>query len=710
MPAFWDIIVKARKEGLGLSSISSHGTYCIQGSDLVLGASEGVYLELMLFLAENWKNVFDGTTINNIPILKYLDIYGCVSLCSNQEFSGVTNRVFLPETTQTAILTLSKQETILEWLQNQANVDSLSVYTYAAALIDQLGLAEVDHLCGIMPLVDNYGTIVYANKKRKILVPAKGSKWNNLVAFILLKSGTTPGGQLLKFLRSHVAFLDITSLPPPNVAIPAASLMLTKENTFLLLDWIIHEKKKNSYSKSVSDKHKEWKLLRVTINGSSGYKPPEQSFFYSSSWGDILQNGSVFVDIPLIDQSFYGERISHYREELQTIVSYHVLSVLGLIKYLRTKYLPPDEFIRSIKEGRWLKTSCGYRSSIGTILYDEEWKIAIQLCDLPLIDQAFYGDEIFCFKEELRLLGVIVGFSGYHQLVIDNLKQSARSLKADAFIFLLECMRNSKQPNRLVSTLGGASCLKTNLDYKHLSECFLFDQQCGCLLQVFSCFSIIEHSFYGSNIFFYKNELKTLSVVVDFEVAIKSFIAASGKWHLYHLLQKITLSFLSCCRQLKGTTYEFPSDLKKCILEVKWLRTRLGDFRSPRECIIFSPEWESISSISQLPFIDDSYNYYGKDIHKYSHELESIGVVVEFERANDLDNHSDFATIIRIYKFLAKAEQLPDSKAKQLIWIPDGNEHGRWVDLDERALHDKDGLFRLQLIILDKHYKNKVPL
>ncbi|KAE8699942.1 Detected protein of confused Function [Hibiscus syriacus] len=112
MPAFWDIIVKARMDGLGLSNLSSHGTYvlhpsfdmvthdnilnflgvgpvdkewyakCIQGSDLVLGVSEGLYLELLLFLAENWKNVFDGTAINNVPILKYVDLSGRVSLCS----------------------------------------------------------------------------------------------------------------------------------------------------------------------------------------------------------------------------------------------------------------------------------------------------------------------------------------------------------------------------------------------------------------------------------------------------------------------------------------------------------------------------------------------------------------------------------------------------------------------------------------------------
>ncbi|KAK8587501.1 hypothetical protein V6N12_021989 [Hibiscus sabdariffa] len=887
LPAFWDIVVKARKEGVPLYNLSSHGTYvlhssfdmieydnilnflgvgsvdkgwyakCIESSNLVLEVSEGVYLQLLLFLAENWKNVFNGTTVNNIPILKYVDLSGCVSLCSiseparssqlalcgshqsfhvswligwNREFCVVGNRFFLPQSTQDAIFSCSKKETILEWLQNQAKVVSLSVYNYAAALMDQIGRkpnlaityahflyhsywkefitrSQVVYLCGIMPLVDNYGN-VNVNANRKILVPANGSKWNSLVGSNPLKAEgyielgeeylhprtfagqCTPGEKLLKFLASHVAILDIPHLSPPNAAIPAVSSPLTKENTFLLLDWI-----------------RDLQRRRTHI--------PER---------EELQTIGVMFE--------YGEACKFIGDHLMRLASSsmlskdRVLSILGLIKYLRTKYLPPDEFICSIKDGRWLKTSRGYRSPVGAVLYDDKWKTAIKLCDVPLVDQTFYGDEILGFKAELGLLGVIVGFSRCHQLVIDNLKQSSQliSLKADAFTLSLECMRYATSPDRLVSTLKDAKCLKTNLGYKPPSECFLFDQQWGCLLQVFSCFPIIEHSYYGINFSCYKNELKRLGVMVDFEVAVKSVVSIfRQRASLSSVTRDNVFSFLSCYRQLKGTPYKFPSDLVNCMHEVKWLRTRLGDFRSPRECILFGPEWESIASISLLPFIDDSDKYYGKEIYKYSRELKSIGVVIDFESgvkfvpsclcfprgidsitprsvlsllkclmilstgytfskeflgevskdwlktyggyaspgncllfdkksdlkptdgpfideefygseirtykdvlsrigvtvdaakqstllARHLAMHSDFATIIRIYKFLAKAEPLLDSVAKRLIWIPDGNEHGRWVEPDDCVLHDKDGLFGLQFNVLEKHYKNKVPL
>ncbi|XVE56520.1 hypothetical protein DITRI_Ditri04bG0017200 [Diplodiscus trichospermus] len=954
MPAFWDIVEKARKEGVGLHNLSSHGTYvlhssfdifeydnilnflgvgpvnfewyakCIQSSNLAFGVSEAIYLELLLFLAENWKNIFHRTNIKNIPIIKYVDQCGYVSLCSitesaqqshgamcmsrqfrhalwlidwNREFRGVANRFFLPESTQEALRSCFKKEIILEWLKNHVHVVAISVYDYAAALVDHIGgntklvvayahflyhsiskdfltAADVRYLCSIMPLVDNYSNVT-ATTKGKILVPASGSKWASLIGSNPLKAEgyielgeaylhrgnfvgqITPAKKLLEFLGSHVAVSDIPSLSPPNAAIPAVSSPLTKENTFLLLDWIRNLKNRGTPIPEkflTSIKVGNW--LKVTINGSSGYKPPAQSFYYSSSWGNILQNGSVFVDIPLIDQNFYGDRISNYREELKTIgvmfeygeacafIGKHlmklasssisskdrVLSILGLIRYLRTKFLPPDEFIYSVKEGRWLKTSHGYRPPAGAALFDEEWKTVIQICDVPFIDQTFYGDEILCFKEELALLGVVVGFtfSKSYQLVIENLKPSSclTSLKADAFLLLLECIRCAKSTERLTQTLKNAKCLKTNLGYKPPSECFLFDYEWGCLLQVFSCFPILENAYYGSIMSSYKNELKRLGVVVDFEVAVKSFV---GSFRQQASLSSITkdnvLSFLSCYKKLKRTSHKFPSDLKNCIHEVKWLRTRLGDFRFPRDCILFGPKWKSISSIALLPFIDDSDNYYGKDIHQYRDELKSIGVVVEFERgvkfvpsylcfprnthsiapqsalsllkclgilledknytfskafvskisekwlktnvgymnpgnsllfdersdlkptdgpfideafygseirmyrkeldsigvivdvekgstllASYLDFHSDFATIIRIYKFLAKVEWVSDSETTRKIWIPDGNENGRWVKPDVCVLYDKDGLFGSQYNVLEKHYKNKVPL
>ncbi|OMO93799.1 hypothetical protein COLO4_16668 [Corchorus olitorius] len=89
-----------------------------------------------------------------------------------------------------------------------------------------------------------------------------------------------------------------------------------------------------------------------------------------------------------------------------------------------------------------------------------------------------------------KLLGGVVGFNGSFQLVTENLKPSSflTSLKADAFLL-----------------------------------CFLLDHEWGCLLPVFSCFPIIENAYYGSTISSYKDELRRLGAVVDFEAAVESF-------------------------------------------------------------------------------------------------------------------------------------------------------------------------------------------
>lgn len=112
MPRFWNILKKAKVEGVSLRNLSHHGLHvlnssfdreeydpvlnflgvapvnsewyakCIQSSNLVLGVSEEVYCELLVFLAENWSSKFCNTNIGSIPLIKYVDVDGNVALCS----------------------------------------------------------------------------------------------------------------------------------------------------------------------------------------------------------------------------------------------------------------------------------------------------------------------------------------------------------------------------------------------------------------------------------------------------------------------------------------------------------------------------------------------------------------------------------------------------------------------------------------------------
>ncbi|KAF3436790.1 hypothetical protein FNV43_RR19543 [Rhamnella rubrinervis] len=689
MPEFWSILNKAREQGVSLLKLSSHGKYilsysfdkeeydyilgflgvepvddewyakCIQSSNLVHGVSENVYLELLKYIADNWTSKFLSTNMKNIPLLKYVDQDEKVSMYSingstrwngdklvylssdshqiswliewNREFRSVTNFSFMPESTQEALRLCSKKEALLKWLARHAGVGVVN---------------QVNELGDTMPLVDSYGYVI---KQRKgVLVPANGSKWTGLIVSNLWKENGyielgedyvrpgyfagkyTFGSHIVDFLRAHAGASDVPYISPPNARIPAVSASLTKQNAFLLLDWIRYLK-----GRPVPEKFltciKEGSWLKVTLNGCPSCKPPSQSFMHTSSWGNILQNGSVRVDIPLIDHSYYGDGINDYKEELKTIgvmfeygeacefigkrlmhlaasstlTKSGVFSILNFIKFLRANYFSPKQFISSIKEERWLRTSCGDKAPVECVLFDEEWRTASEVSDIPFIEKEYYGEEILCFKTELQLLGVVVAFSENHQLVINYLKppSSLTYLANEAFLLILECMHLSNSSENLS---------------KHY--------------KVFNGLPLIDRNFYGNRIYSYTTELKRMGVVVEFEEAAKVF-ARSFREHASKasIRRENVMSFLLCYRQLKDTPHKFPTDLKKCILEEKWLRTRLGDYRSPRDCILFGPDWESISSITLLPFIDDSDKYYGKKIHEFKKELKRMGAVVEFK-------------------------------------------------------------------------------
>ncbi|VVA21672.1 PREDICTED: LOW QUALITY PROTEIN [Prunus dulcis] len=755
LPAFWNILRKAREVGLSLPNLSSHGKYilchsfdkkeydhilsflgvepvddewyakCIQSSNLVVGVPEDVYLELLLFIADNWGPKFHCTTIKYIPLIKFVDLYERASLCSlssmrtgekkvrlsrhfwevswlidwNREFISVASLLFMPKRTQEAIQSCPNKDKLVKWLAEEMKVDTLNVHEYAVCLYNSLGnerkpavayahflyhsfhkghisYPEVVDLCGKMPLVNNYGYVI--RQKTGVIVPANESKWAGLTDSNLwteegyvelgedymnpgcFAGKVTEPKQLLEFLKVPTGASDVPYISAPNACIPTVSATLTKQNAFLLLEWIRHLRYQRVH---IPEKFlkciKEGGWLKVILNGFSASRPPSQSFVLTPSWGNILQNGSAFVDIPLVDQSYYGERIDGYKEELKTIgvmfefgeacefIGKHlmslaasstltrgnVLSILQFIKLLRDKCLPPDDFIRSIRKGQWLKTkSHGYRSPVGSVLFDQEWRIASKISDIPFIDQELYGEEIFCFKIELELLGVVVSFKRNYHLIIDHLKSPARltALTPEAVLLMLQIMVISNSSDKIVEALKGAKCLKTNNGYKSPRECLLFHPEWGCLLQVLSGLPLIDHNFYGSRIFNYRDELRKIGAVVDFEEAAKVFARHFRQASI--ITKENVSSFLSCYRKLKGTQFRFPADLKSCIREEKWLRTRPGVYRSPRQCILYSPNWDSISPMCPLlPFIDDSNNWYGKNIHEYKEELKSLGVVVEFK-------------------------------------------------------------------------------
>ncbi|KAI3931745.1 hypothetical protein MKW98_012155 [Papaver atlanticum] len=725
LPAFWTILMNAQKQGVSLHNLSSHGkkalssafdksTYddileflevkgmdsewyakCILSSNLVDGVQDDLYTEILFFLSEYW-GFLSNTNMKSIPLLKYINESESVSFWSiteattlggklclskesrhtswlivwNNRFQCFPKCYFMPESTQEALQSFSKRETVRNWLFS-FGLSGLSILEYADLLFDSLKSAgknhvincahflyqslsryylsgtEVHELCKKMPLVDKYGCV--STQRNGVLVPARGSNWVKLIGsnpwrqsdYVELSEKYSQ--QLMAFLTKYIGASDIPHICPPDEHFPAAYSPLTKENTFLLLEWIQNLRHgRNLVQGNFLSCIKEGSWLRTCLGGSTSYRPPSQSFLLTdaTSGGSLLQNGSELVDIPLVDQQFYGSRINEYKEELKSIgvmfefgeackfvgkrlmslaansnlTKSNVFSILRFIRLLRDKYLPLDDFIMSIKDGSWLKTRNGNLSPVDSILFDSEWKVAAQISNLPLIDNDYYGEDISGFKAELELLGIVADFF-----------RMPASLTVEATFLILECVRHTDS-STLVNVLKNRKWLNTGV-LKSPSECSLYNAEWGCLLKVFHGFPSISEEHYGPDIVSYKDELKKLGVVVDFDEAAKVF-AIQFKQHASSspITKENVLSFLSCYRHLEKT---LPMEVNKCLREEKWLQTRLGR-RSPDHSILCNPDWETLSPIVSLPLIDDRDKGYGREIIEYREELKAIGVVAEF--------------------------------------------------------------------------------
>ncbi|KAK1407155.1 hypothetical protein QVD17_38766 [Tagetes erecta] len=759
-PAFSSILSMAANEGVNLHNISSHGAYlldqsfdekdydaildfleiqevdcewyakCIANSNLVMGVSEDVYIQLLLFLAEDWDSLYHNTNIRNVPLLKYVDLDGNVELfninavsCSkkllvagssryaswlinwNKEFGCTTGQFFFPIVTQEAIRSCSERYMLENWLKYEANVTFVNVggyarhvcrslkherqltITYAHFLClslkkNYLQKHDIKKFCDDMPyIVKGSGATVYGDR---VLVPANGSNWGELFGVNLWEQhgydelvedytrdasyfgNDISGKELVYFLETCAEASDIPHLSPPDAAIPTMFSPLSKENALSLLVYLgclrfCEVDLPESFLSSI--KCGSW--LKVCCSGSPEYRPPSESFMLDSSTRHLLQNGPMLVDIPLVDTLFYGNEIKEYKKELKIcgvrfkrkdVFEYigkrltclatsseltrdNVFSILQFIRYLGANHLSASciDFIKSVRGGKWLRTSQGYMTPSNSILFSNEWNVASQISDIPIINQDYYGEDLLSFKRELNQLSVVVNFNpNCYQIVSDNLKSSLSftSLSSDATFLILRCLQKLNPSDKLVRALQNKNWLRTNLGNRCPSECFLIslESNWGCLMQVFKSFPILDEEYYGKSIFSMSQELKKIGVTVDFEDASKAF-TCTFKQHAssFSLTKEHVLSFLSCYRYLKEKNVKLPLELLNCIHNEKWLQTKSHGYRSPNECILFGNDWEPISSISLLPFINDCSYFYGNKIHCYKEELKQLGVTTDFK-------------------------------------------------------------------------------
>ncbi|RZC54577.1 hypothetical protein C5167_013428 [Papaver somniferum] len=200
LPAFWTILMNAQKQGVNLHNLSSHGkkalssafdkskyddileflgvkgmdskwyARCILSSNLVNGVRDDLYTEILHFLSEYW-GFFINTNMKNIPLLKYINEYESASFWSITEATTLGRKLclskesrhtswlivwnnlfrcspkcyFMPESTQEALQSFSKRETVRNWLFS-FGLSGLSIFEYADLLFDSLKSAGKNHV------------------------------------------------------------------------------------------------------------------------------------------------------------------------------------------------------------------------------------------------------------------------------------------------------------------------------------------------------------------------------------------------------------------------------------------------------------------------------------------------------------------------------------------------------------------------------------
>lgn len=412
LPAFRNILLQLQKQKVSLEGVSSHEKYvlhsdldigeynseleflgienlsydwygkCIQVCNLVFRASEDIYLELLCFVVDNWLIGFSSSIVKDLPLIKYVDQYNKVmavsflaSACpgnriyvaaSNQVHVwlnkcnmvfGFTNVVFVPNSTQEALESFHRRETILSLRVSNVRIEVITTYQYAKILAQSSSItvssqrvicfthfliqslaknfirsSEADNLCAAMPVVDREGKII--NSRAVFLPPRSGSKWimllgsNSWSRLYYVELGeqyaqasrfageVTSKEMIQSFVKLHIKAVDLPELHPPNASLLAASIALGKEQALLLMGWLrVYQNRGLTLDNFISSiKNGSW------LRTSSGFSPPVQSFLHNEQLISLISEmGRGFVSLPIIDEVFYGNEIDSYRSVLMHI-------------------------------------------------------------------------------------------------------------------------------------------------------------------------------------------------------------------------------------------------------------------------------------------------------------------------------------------------------------------------------------------------------
>ncbi|PPD86168.1 hypothetical protein GOBAR_DD16901 [Gossypium barbadense] len=517
---------------LGVTTASeSNGWYaqCTQSCNFILQASHDAYGNLLYFISQ--IKLTSLTSNFKLSYMKYVTMKGEVKLCDppsrNTLYAAVDDH----------------HEWLVKW-NKQTFISHVysTVYQYPRDFI----------LCKIMSIVDGFGSL--RKQMLETLVPTNRSKWATLFGPInpFLEQHYIDIGEsyLIDFLVKHCRAKGLLELPPPNMvscltiqqglSIPEkrwiknylgfsclnqsilldtlgtiifdmieaslTSRSLNNEQIDLLLMFININKEKNMFDRD------GWMLLE-TINGyelSQCYNARKESLYLQL---EIKVEAIMeIINLLPVDESFYGSKPSSFSIEL------NMLGVMFNMKQLLVK-------------SELLKTSHHYKAPNKLILFSSKWATIMTFFYLHFIDDFFYGLDIYVYKDELKVLGAIIDFSGAI-FVVRGLKQEIKTylITWDSAISLLDCIKSLISECNdeymfvdFLNNLSRSKWLKTKFGYRNPEQCILFDPAWEGILQRTDV-PCIEERHYDTDSLVYKDQLRALGVKVDHEVS------SEGKW------------------------------------------------------------------------------------------------------------------------------------------------------------------------------------
>ncbi|CAL4981108.1 unnamed protein product [Urochloa decumbens] len=535
----------------------------------------------------------------------------------------------------------------------------------------------------------------------------------------------------LKAIGVRFEFQEASAYIGSQLMSMAASNTLTRESVYSLLRLIrfLREKVLSPSELIASVKGGCW--MKSTL----GYRRPSDCIIYDSEWTVV----SCISNQPFLDVQFYGEAILSYKPELELLgvivgfknnyqlvidnfkfnsaamTSKATVLILKCIRYVRSC----EDFIRKLKDLKWVKTNVGFCTPNASFLVDPEWECLVKIFKgIPIVDLGFYGSVMSSYVEELKKTGLITRFEEASKAIARVFKDmvSKSSLTKANVLALLRSYRqlrtHSPLPVELFNCMRSEKWLYTLLGFKSPSDTILFDEAWKYLSPVAKLPFIDDgdscHGL-GKDIHGYRDELRELGVTVEVKFGARFVMAGLTIPGDHSVMSKATvLSLLECIKNYFAFATAPPKGFQDKICK-EWLKTSMG-YKRPDECILFDAKQSSLC-MEDGPFIDEAF--YGSQIASFKDVLAKIGVIVDVNYgehliAQHLRSHKDSTTISRIYMYLMKRNWKPDSNTSDLIWIPNETEQGEWLSSRSCVLHDKNNLFSLQLHILDKYYDRKL--